>query len=235
MDTARREWSRGAGIAGELKPYQLQTAVEVGFSVPRTLITNDPTEVLDFFDRCSGQMIYKPFGEYLSLAEVKRFPSGSTRETIFTNVVIREDLLRQLDQIKGAPCIFQEYVPKKFELRITIVGSRIFPAQIDSQASERSKHDWRRYDFEKTPYSEFQIPAVLEDKLRMLMQRLGLVFGCVDLIMRPDGEFVFLEINPGGQWLWIEELTGMPIRDSLALMLMQGTPDYEVQPVSIRF
>jgi glutathione synthase/RimK-type ligase-like ATP-grasp enzyme len=200
------------------KPYQLHLANELGFRTPKTLITNEPDLALDFFEVCHGEMIFKCFTNSLS--------------TIYTTRVNKEDLTERAPEIRLSPCLFQEYVPKKVELRVTIIGHKIFTAEIHSQNSDRSKHDWRRYDIDKTPYYPHQLPAMLEDKIRQLMREMGLVFGCVDLVLTPANEYVFLEINPNGQWYWIEDLTGMPLLDNFTEMLIQGTPDYQESPSS---
>jgi len=115
--------------------------------------------------------------------------------------------------------LFQEYVSKSIELRITVVGDVFLAAAIHSQESKMSKIDWRRYDLDHTPHSPFELPSETKLKLRAFLDHFGLVFGAIDCVLRPDGEIVFLEVNPGGQWLWIEELTMLPIADSIAAYL----------------
>lgn len=210
-----------AARSAELKPYQLRLAGEIGFEVPRTLITNKPDEAMDFFHACGGEIIYKPFTSHFFRRDGKYF-------YIYANRVSEQDLTDKAGLIQHAPCIFQEYIPKKLELRVTVVGQKVFAAEIDSQTSQRSKEDWRRYDFQNVAYRPFQLPAALEEKLWELLCRLGLVFGCIDLILTPDGRFVFLEINQSGQWYWIETLTRMPILDSFIEMLLHGAADYRV-------
>jgi len=207
----------GAGQVAEHKPYQLKVAREVGFDIPRTLMTNDPDEVMGFFERCKNGMIYKSFTPYIRARKDDGAELG-----VFTNCVSRRDLSVRRTQVALAPCIFQEYVPKSVELRVTVVGRQIFAAEIQSQKSERSKHDWRRYDFENTPYAAHELPQSVVDKIHKLMKRMGLVFGCLDFVLTPDGRYVFLEINPNGQWYWIEQLTGFLIADAFAEMLIEA-------------
>ncbi|HMW02377.1 MAG TPA: ATP-dependent carboxylate-amine ligase, partial [Acidobacteriota bacterium] len=137
-----------------------------------------------------------------------------------------------LKAVTHAPCLFQEYIPKKVELRITVVGRKIFAAEIHSQQSQRSKDDWRRYDIANTPYLKHRLPEAIKIKCQQLVRELGLVFGCIDMIVTPDNRYVFLEINPNGQWGWIEELTQLPICANLAEMLIQGTALY-TDPVAL--
>ena len=95
-------------------------------------------------------------------------------------------------------------------------------AAIDSQATNRTRVDWRRYDLGHTPHRAIQLPPSIEGKLVALCRGLGLSYGAIDLIVTPEGEHVFLELNPAGQWHWIEQLTGLPISDAIADELVAG-------------
>jgi glutathione synthase/RimK-type ligase-like ATP-grasp enzyme len=222
---------RDSSLNAECKPFQLQVAREVGFEVPRTLMTNDPALVADFVRRCAGEAIYKPFSPHVRLP-----PAGtdSAARTIYTNRIRVQDLERT-ESVRWAPCIFQEYVEKKVEIRVTVIGRKLFAAEIHSQDSERTRTDWRRYDLERTPHRPHTLPPAVAGRCMELVRRLGLVFGCIDLILTPDGRYVFLEINPNGQWYWVEQLTGLPLLENFCQMLTQGTPDYDdpVQAVDV--
>ena len=124
-----------------------------------------------------------------------------------------------------APLVIQEYVPKSLEVRATVVGSQVFAAAIHSQQSQRARHDWRHYDFDKTPHEAHTLPEGVSSLCIQLVQSLSLNFGAIDLVLTPDGRYVFLEINPSGQWLWIEELTDLPIGDAIADCLLRGVRD----------
>lgn len=113
----------------------------------------------------------------------------------------------------------QEYVDKDFELRITIVGEKIFTCAICSQEIEQTKIDWRNNNLENIKHGPYELPPDIKAKIFALMRRWHLSYGAIDMIVTPKGEYVFLEINPGGQWLWIEEMTGMPISQALAELL----------------
>jgi len=140
-------------------------------------------------------------------------PDG--RRLMPTHPVERRDLAN-FRGLALAPMILQEYVPKRAELRVTVVGDRIFAALIDSQASRRTRHDWRHYDFDATAYSAHELPASVAAACRRLLAYFGLRFGAIDLVLTPNGDYVFLELNPVGQWAFIEDLTGMPIAAALA-------------------
>ncbi len=113
--------------------------------------------------------------------------------------------------------VFQEGVEKALEYRVTAVGDRLFVASIDSQSHDLGKDDWRRAGSGLAGrFHPATFPARVEDGLRRLMRAFGLVYGGIDLIQRPDGEFVFLEINSAGEWGWLEVQAGLPISAALA-------------------
>ena len=100
------------------------------------------------------------------------------------------------------------------------MGERVFAAEIASQSSARTRHDWRHYDVDSTPHTVHQLPPAIERACITLVRSLGLVYGAIDFVLTPDGEYVFLEINPNGQYLWIEHLTGLPITAAIVDHLM---------------
>lgn len=204
-----------AQIAAEHKLNQLGVAAQCGLEIPATLVTNDPKECLEFFDRCENQVIYKPLGFHF-----RQSPKGN--EAIFTNLVQRRDLAARLHQVASAPCIFQQFIPKRVELRATVVGDEIFTLEIDATSSERGRVDWRHYDFAHTQWRRAELAPDTSSRILELMHQLGLVFGCVDLIVTPAGRTIFLEVNPAGQWYWVENITGWPILERLVDELQFG-------------
>lgn len=196
------------------KLYQLKAAAGVGIEVPATIITSDHEALLAFCDQCGGNIVIKTLAGHFFKKE-----DGGDAFVIYTNLLSKEMIERYRDSVRIAPVMAQEYVPKRFELRVTIVGDAVFTCAIHSQDSERTKHDWRRYDFEKVRHEPYELPKALEEKLLTLMRGWGLAFGAIDMVLTPDGRYVFLEINPSGQWAWIEQLTGMPISQAIAELL----------------
>ncbi len=189
---------------------QLEIASGIGLETPKTLVTNSPEKLQEFYKKHNGEIIAKTLHSSEGLPEDKM---------IFTTRITKEDLERKED-LRYAPCMFQEYVPKITEFRVTIVGNTVHVAEIYSQMSDKTKDDWRQYDdFEKTPYKESILPTDISERLIKLMKLMNLEFGAVDLIKTPADEFVFLEINPNGRWWWIQELTGMNIAKSIASYL----------------
>ena len=116
--------------------------------------------------------------------------------------------------------IFQEYIEKAYELRVTCAGDQVFCCRIDSQASAESSEDFR-FNARNLKHELIECPE-LETKLKAYLKEFDINFGCFDIAVTPSGEFVFFECNPNGQWLWIEELTGAPIGKAVADLLLSA-------------
>lgn len=197
----------GRDEAAHHKPWQLAVAQRLGLTLPQTLMTSDPEEARDFWRRHSGNVIYKVF---------RSFPDA-WRET---------RKLRSEDQglagtVRLAPIIFQTFVAAVADVRVTVIGNEIFPAAADARGGEypidfrfNSNLRWERH----------RLPALVEDRLLKLMAEMGLEYGAIDLRLTPEGEYVFLEINPAGQFLWVELATGQKISAALAARLLTGKP-----------
>lgn len=193
------------------KLYQLKEALSVGLAVPDTLITNNPDKLLQFCRNHNGTAAVKLLKGGWFIKEGSNIPLF-----VFTQKITEEEIKKRFDEIRLAPILAQEYIEKKFELRITIVGNKVFSCAIHSQDSEQTKIDWRQYDFKNVKHKPWQLPVEIESKLLLLMKKWGLAYGAIDMILTPKGEYVFLEINPNGQWLWIEQITGMQISKVIA-------------------
>lgn len=192
---------------------QLKSAQNLGFNIPETLITNNPAEANKFLSKI-GSIIIKTI--YSPLIEI-----DGHYEIIYTTP-ITEFTEEQLEAINLTPCILQRNVPKRVELRITVVGNQVFTCAIESQASQKTKDDWRNYDIENTPHYPWDLPSEIERYCVGLVKGYGLTFGTIDMIVTPSYDYVFLEINPNGQWQWIEELSGLKISDALVSILLKG-------------
>lgn len=206
-------------LRAQHKASQLARAQAIGFEVPPTLITNNPAEFLAFRRRYSGPIISKVF--HNSIQYPANDPAEPHAFTCMTNVVSNRDL-GYISAIRHSPVIFQAYVPKQLELRVTVVGSQVLTAAIHSQRTHRTTHDWRRADLLHTRYAPFDLPREIESLCLRLVQDLGLHFGAIDLILTPDNRYVFLEINPSGQWRWVEKMSGLPISSAIADFLISA-------------
>lgn len=198
--------------AAEVKPWQLTAAVRCGLPIPATVITNDPTKVRAAFSSWAGQMIAKPVRSgYLE--------EGGVGRAIFTSAVRAADLADD-DALACAPAIYQRLVPKRCDVRVTVVGRRVFAAEILSQTDPAACIDWRRTSDAHLPHQPATLPVRLEAVLLELCDLLGLQFAAIDLVRTVEDDYVFLEVNPGGQWLWIEDILGYPITGSVADWLL---------------
>lgn len=196
------------------KLYQMKIAQSVGLTVPDTIISNNFEDVLSFASTYKNLAV-KPL--YTTV-----FREGNSDLLfLYTNKITRKEISDREREIGLCPIMLQEYIEKKVELRITIVGQEIFACAIHSQDSKQTLHDWRKYDFSGVKHEKYRLPDDIKSYLFKLMESLGLLYGAIDMIITPNDEYVFLEINPNGQWGWIEELTGMQISKSIACLLAE--------------
>jgi hypothetical protein len=183
----------------ENKVLQLAAARELGFTLPDTLVSNDPARIRGFLRRHEkGGAIFKSFRPVT-------WESEDRLAMLFT-ARVDESMLPDDALLRLAPGIFQARVPKACELRITCMGDELIAARLDSQATDHGKTDWRVAELSELAIRPVELPADLQQRCRALLRRLGLVFGCIDVIVTPEGEHVFLEINQMGQFLWVEEM-----------------------------
>tara|TARA_R110000764_G_C11018774_1_gene383977 strand:+ start:1362 stop:2279 length:918 start_codon:yes stop_codon:yes gene_type:complete len=188
----------------ENKLYQLKKASQLGFTIPDSIITSRKEDLLTFAQKHNYQIIIKPISQ-------GRIIEDNSFENIFTNVV-RKEHFESIEKYDLTPCIFQECIEKKYEIRVTIVNGILFSAKVESQLNDKTKIDWRK---EKLEFKKYELPKNISDKCLSLLEELNLNFGAIDLIKTMRDEYVFLEINPNGQWAWIEFDTGLPISDEI--------------------
>jgi glutathione synthase/RimK-type ligase-like ATP-grasp enzyme len=199
--------------AAEEKAGQLTRAHRFGLATPRTTITSDPTQIEALLDESGPRLA------------AKRIGGGRTMDGfVFTTVVDRALLEAHRDEIDVCPVLVQEYVPKQVEIRAAVVGETVFAAEIHSQGDERTRHDLRAGGLHlfDTPHARHELPVSVAEALVALTRSYGLTFSAPDLILTPEGEYVFLDLNPNGQWGWIENLAGLPILATLTDLLLRG-------------
>lgn len=141
--------------------------------------------------------------------------------SVYTSRVTLDDLRDEASCVRYTACLFQEQVPKKVELRITVLGEHVFPAEITYMHPERATVDWRTA-YQDLQYGIHELPQEIHRKCLALVHKLGLSFAAIDMIVTSDNRFVFLEANPNGQWQWIERATGFPICETLVDLLIAG-------------
>jgi glutathione synthase/RimK-type ligase-like ATP-grasp enzyme len=187
------------------KIRQLQVARNVGLSIPDTVITNEPDVAMEFIHHFGlGNVIRKAF------RNIEQAP----RETH----VIREEDLALIDSVKYAPVIFQRFIPASLDLRVTIVEDDIFAAEIQSQPEYHADY---RLGLGSATVKPYKLPVDVETSLFELMMELNIHYGAIDLRVTPEGEHVFLEVNPAGLFLFISERTGQPIPEAIAASLQR--------------
>ena len=195
--------------AASRKAFQLAVASSLGMRVPDTIMTSDRDEAMSFIERNGiGRTIYKIF--------------SATHKVWRETRVVGEHDLASLDALRLAPVIFQEYIAAVADLRVTIVGDSMFPMAIDSRGTGYEV-DFR-VNLGDARTSAVELPDHVSDALRALMKRFGIVYGAVDLRLTPDGDYVFLEINPAGEFLFAEHGSGFPITDAVAAWLAAPPP-----------
>jgi MvdD family ATP-grasp ribosomal peptide maturase len=200
----------------ENKQLQLQVAREIGLDTPRTLITNQPAAVREFALTCEAGTIAKMMASFAIYDE-----QGQER-VVFTNRMSADDLAN-LDGLKYCPMTFQELLPKELELRVTIVGKQVFCAAVNSQKLDNAKLDWRKEGIALIDaWYPYRLPTDLEAKLLQFMDYFGLNYGGIDIIVTPDGRYVFLEVNPVGEFFWLELYAGLPISHAIAELLLNS-------------
>ena len=192
----------------ENKVYQQIIAKEIGLKIAKGIITNQ-AEPFNAFVRDSGNACI-----------VKPIYSGQIGWHEMHDVVFTSELteLPSDKQIEISPTYLQEQLEKKFDVRVTVVGEEIFAVRIDSQSNNETKTDWRRGE-NILPHEIITLPDHIRMQCITLLQKLDLRFGAIDFVENNEGEYVFLEINPNGQWAWIETLTGLPIANAIAKLL----------------
>ncbi|MBP6868845.1 MAG: hypothetical protein KBC16_01920 [Candidatus Pacebacteria bacterium] len=192
------------------KLYQQVVAASSGLLTPDTIVSNDPDRVTVFARRHRGALV-KTIG-YIRLDDDDSL-------AIYSERFSADEIRASTEAIRLCPVFAQTYIEKKYEHRVMVIGDEVLACRIDSQSSEKTKTDWRHYDFDNVEHVQVDLPDQVKDSLRKFMKKIDLRFGAIDLIETPSGEFVFLEVNPSGQWGWIHDLAGLPIPESVARML----------------
>lgn len=197
----------------ENKIFQLQIAKELGFLIPETLISNQYERVYNFHEENNRNCIIKPI-------KSGNMPNHKDSKAIFTTKLDKKQL-ELPERIKSFPLYIQKNIKKQSDIRVTVVGELVFAAEIHSQNYLDSTIDWRKGS-KKLKHSKFCLPKRIENLCIQLTKYLSLNYSAIDLIYTTKGEFIFLEINPNGQWAWIEHLLNFPISKEIVNLLENG-------------
>jgi len=191
------------------KLHQLVLAKKIGFPIPDTIVTNDAEDLLEF-TKTHECTIIKPIHSGLVNENEKR--------VIFTNKLESMNPEKYKDII-FCPSIIQNCIDKDFDIRVNIFGNNVFSTAIYSQRVSEASFDWRRADILSIPHENYKLPAKIENFCLKMLEIYGLKFGAFDLIKTKKGDYIFIELNPNGQWAWIEHLTNQPLRHTLIGLL----------------
>lgn len=202
-----------ANLLAGSKPEQLRRAAGAGFDVPPTLVTNDAARLRDFAAEHDGTLVCKPLYD--------GWIPGTSEDRVFWTSRFEAAGTEALDDLADEPYLFQALVPKRYDVRVTVIGKEAFAVAIDSQDDAVSEIDWRRGDVAELGHRAEELPAGLERRCVDLVAGYDLAFGAIDLARRPDGGYTFFELNPNGQWAWLEQRTGLPLRSRLADLLLE--------------
>jgi glutathione synthase/RimK-type ligase-like ATP-grasp enzyme len=218
VDAALRPaWEALAGLAASLdvlwvndpwleaaachEPFQLATAERAGLDVPATLVTSDLDAAREFLAAAGAPVIRKALLAVPGGAPPSRFVGPGDVERL---------------ALPLAPVVLQEYVPG-VDVRVTAIGDALHAVAIDARAT-RSPEDFRPV-FAEATVEPWTLPPAAEARLRSLLSSLGLRYAAVSLRRRDDGTLVFLEVDPSGEWLFVEERTGLPLTEAVARVL----------------
>jgi glutathione synthase/RimK-type ligase-like ATP-grasp enzyme len=193
--------------AADFKPRQLEIARLSGLRVPETLISNDPQAAMAFWNEHGGNVVYKAFNQRaIAWRPARRLVA---------------DDLQWVASVAYSPVIFQRTVPGTRDLRITVVGKEIFAAEF--VLPEGGAIDCRLH-LGTAPCVPHTLPLSVAEKIDVFMTDLGLEYGAIDMRLTPDNEYVFFEVNTGGEFLYVQHRTQQPIAQALAAHLARGTP-----------
>jgi hypothetical protein len=189
------------------KLLQLERARELEFLVPETIVTSSPIEAIRFV-QSHARVITKMMGT--------KHLRGTKGTHVFYTTRLDKENPPDFSGLRVAPAIFQEEVPCLMDLRVTVVGSRVFPCAIINDAKDSTNPDWRTGIIRGTlRYSEHkEFPQSLVEACVAMTYSLGLKFGAYDFVMDPEGRYWFLEVNANGQWGFVEEELGLPISEA---------------------
>ncbi|WP_144731469.1 hypothetical protein [Candidatus Nitrosocosmicus arcticus] len=186
---------------------QLLLAQKIGFSIPETLITNEMEAAKKFFKRFRKSTIVKVLHHHEIYLKQKSY-------RFLTNIV-ETSHLSKFDELTYAPVIFQKKIENDSEIRVTVVNEKTFSCRISTNQEKRKFSDLHKIKEKELIFSEINIDKKMEKLCINLNRKLGLLVSSIDFVQGKNGDLFFLEINPIGDWNWIEKHTNLPITKSM--------------------
>jgi glutathione synthase/RimK-type ligase-like ATP-grasp enzyme len=193
------------------RAHQLSVAKATGFDIPDTLITNDPDAARDFYHSHNGEIVIKGLLDHSVIVQDKMYSMFTRR--------IREEDLSMLNDLIYAPCILQEQVFGRSELRITVVGDNIFAAELAPGPTVKRYGNVHLAVSRDLWIRTINLPDMIRIRCVELINSLGLRYGAIDFIRDDDEHLVFLEVNATGDWYWIESKTKLPITEAMVNLI----------------
>jgi len=209
-----------AARMAEDKYYQLNVARDTGLQVPETLLSNNPSEIRDFLGNV-GSCICKPLRP-----AVWRRENGDVSISM-TNRLTRSDLPSD-EILRAGPMLFQGEITKKYDVRVTCMGGYLHAVRLNSQDTVSGALDWRATPPASLRMEPTVLPVDVAEKCRLLLAAMNLRFGCIDLIVDRSDQYIFLEVNQMGQFLWIEQFgERFPMLDHFCSFLLSPNGVYD--------
>jgi glutathione synthase/RimK-type ligase-like ATP-grasp enzyme len=181
----------------EDKILQIKMARKVGFNIPDTIITNDKKSVEEFYSKHSDICV-KPIYS-------GQFTTDNGLRMFYNTKLNNETIKKLLENVHNFPILLQEYIYKANEYRVTIVNNRVFPVRIIQKNNKNTEYDWRIGNCQEVDFEKIDIPNRISDKIISLLQEFNIKFSSIDLIQGNDNEYYFLDLNPNGQWAWLDK------------------------------
>jgi hypothetical protein len=196
-----------------LKPFQQILAAQVGFLVPKSIVSNKKRALSEFHTSNSGKSVLKS----LSGARVTSAGEGEFIPHVVTTMALTAGAIEEKadESFRTCPHFVQRQIEKAHELRVVIVGNQVLAYKINSQADESTKVDWRR-NMAKLRYERIELDTSELHKLHSFMRLAGLFSGSLDLIVDPKGSLWFLECNHDGHWLWLDDVDNGAVTNAFA-------------------
>lgn len=211
--------------SAERKAGQLTVAAQIGFDVPRTIITNSIRSIADFKERIGSTIIYKPLKPFLWKHDDGYSVSAATTAIDDLSFLSSGDVI-------DSPAIYQELVARRAEIRITVMGRTVFAwSKQPAEGTAFATADWRYELGENVRNELYTVPPDVSEMCFAMMDRLRLKYACFDFALTPDDRHVLFEINAGGQFLWGEDLIPeLPLLDAFCQFLVSRDPLFRYDP-----
>jgi len=191
----------------ENKLYQLHIAKKTGLDIPKSYIGN-----------CISDFVVDKNNYIVKSLDTALFYEGNQEMFTYSNVISGTELKQS--SIQYAPIILQECIQNKIDIRVTVIGNKVFPVTIKNNNSG-IEGDWRKMDKDNLSYEPINLPDSIIEKILLLMKELRLKFGGIDLMLS-DNKYYFVEVNPTGEWGWLVRTAKLPLQKEIVNLLTGG-------------